>query len=160
MSSETYWWLIQAGDAWATAGNSTQAMQVLTRAREVANRQVASDPSNSQWQRDLSVSHNKIGDMQSAQGDLAAALKSYQAGTAIRQKLAASDPSNSQWQADLAVSAWKIGTLKGSPQSKAEQRAVLMQGLKVLDGLAQRQVLAPTQEGWPEMFRQAIAALQ
>ena len=208
VSSETYWWLIQAGDAWATAGNSTQAMQVLTRAREVANRQVASDPSNSQWQRDLSishikigetqsaqgdlagalksyqagmaiaqklaasdpsnsqwqrdlsVSHNKIGDTQSAQGDLTGALKSYQAGMAIRQKLAASDPSNSEWQADLAVSAWKIGTLKGSPQSKAEQRAVLMQGLKVLDGLAQRQVLAPTQEGWPEMFRQAIAALQ
>ena len=79
---------------------------------------------------------------------------------AIRQKLAASDASNSEWQSDVAISAWKIGTLKGSPQSKAEQRAVLMQGLKVLDGLAQRHVLAPTQQRWPEMFRKAIAALQ
>ena len=79
---------------------------------------------------------------------------------AIRQKLAASDASNSQWQSDVAISAWKTGTLKGSAQSKVEQRAVLMQGLKVLDGLAQRQVLAPTQQGWPEMFRKAIAELQ
>jgi hypothetical protein len=30
------------------------------------------------WQRDLSVSHNKIGDVQQAQGDLAATLTSYQ----------------------------------------------------------------------------------
>ena len=87
-------------------------MQVLTRAREVANRQVASDPSNSQW------------------------------------------------QSDVAVSAWKIGTLKGSPQSAAERRVVLVQGLKVLDSLAQRQLLAPARASWPEMFRKVIAELQ
>ena len=126
----------------------------------IAQKLAASDASNSQWRRDLSVSHNTIGETQSAQGDLAEALKSYQAGMAIRQKLAAINPSNSQWQNDVAVSAWRIGTLKGSPQSAAERRAVLVQGLKVLDSLAQRQVLAPTQEGWPGMFRQAIAALQ
>ena len=79
---------------------------------------------------------------------------------AIARKLAASDPSNSEWQTDVAVSAWKIGTLKGSPQSDAERRAVLAQGLKGLDSLAQRQRLAPTQADWPEMFRKAIAELQ
>jgi hypothetical protein len=35
---------------------------------------------NAGWQRDLSVSHNKIGDVQRAQGDLAAALTSYRVG--------------------------------------------------------------------------------
>ena len=117
----------------------------------IAQKLAASDPSNSQWQRDLSISHERIGDTQRAQGDLAGALKSYQAGMAIRQRMAASDPSNSEWQTDVAVSAWKIGTLKGSPQSDAERRAVLAQGLKVLDSLAQRQLLAPTQADWPEM---------
>ncbi|MBF0144499.1 MAG: hypothetical protein HQL59_13715, partial [Magnetococcales bacterium] len=38
----------------------------------------ASDPSNAEWQRDLSVSHEKIGEVLSAQGDLAGALRAFQ----------------------------------------------------------------------------------
>ena len=37
-----------------------------------------SDPGNADWQRDLSVSFERIGDVQVAQGDLSGALKSYQ----------------------------------------------------------------------------------
>ncbi len=207
VASESFWWLLQASDAWTTAGNSTEALRILERARRAAANQVASDPSNSGWQRDLSVSHERIGNTQSAQGDLAGALKSYQAsmairqklaasdasnsgwqrdlsvshnktgdtqsvqnelagalksyqaGMTIRQKLAASDASNSEWQTDVAVSAWKIGTLKGSEQSHGDRRAVLAQGLKILDSLAQQQRLIPKWAGWPERFRKAIADL-
>ena len=53
---------------------------------------------NAGWQRDLSVSHNKIGDVQQAQGDLAAALASYQASLAIAERLAKADPGNAGWQ--------------------------------------------------------------
>ena len=148
------------GDVSLRLGNLAEANGAYTRALELAERRLVADVSNSEWQRDLSVSHNKIGETQSAQGDLAGALKSYQAGMAIRQKLAASDPSNSEWQTDVAVSAWKIGTLKGSPQSAAERRVVLVQGLNVLDSLAQRHLLAPARASWPEMFRKVIAELQ
>ena len=79
---------------------------------------------------------------------------------AIAQKLAASDPSNSGWQTDVAASTWKIGALKGSLQSRAERRAVLEQGLKILDTLAQRELLIPAQAEWPAMFQQVIAELQ
>ena len=95
-----------------------------------------------------------------AQGDGAQALAAYRKGLAIREALAARDPANTGWQRDKAVSAWKVGTLKGSLQSNAERREVLVKGLKVLDGLAQRQLLAPPQAGWPEMFRKAISELQ
>jgi tetratricopeptide (TPR) repeat protein len=148
------------GDTQSAQGELVGALKSYRAGMTIAQNLVASDPSNSQWQRDLSFSYSKIGDTQSAQGDHAAALKSYQASMAIRQNLAASDPSNSQCQTDVAVSAWKIGTLKASSQSKTDQRAVLMHGLRVLDALAQRQRLAPTQAGWPEMFRKAIAQLQ
>ena len=101
----------------------------------VANiRSVASCHLVRKWQRHLSFRHKKIGETQSQQGDRAGALKSYQANKAIAQKLAASDPSNSRWQADVAVSAWNIGTMKGSPQTNAERRAVLAQGLKSPSG--------------------------
>src|SRR3954451_4492795 len=46
------------------------------------------DPGNAGWQRDLSVSYNKIGDVQVEQGDLAAALASYRASLAIAEGLA------------------------------------------------------------------------
>ena len=48
--------------------------------------------------RDLPVSYNKIGDVQSAQGDLPSALSSYSKGLEIREKLAARDPANRQWR--------------------------------------------------------------
>ncbi len=52
------------------------------------------DPANTQWQRDLSVSHDKIGDAAVAAGDLTAARASYQASLDIATRLTAADPAN------------------------------------------------------------------
>src|SRR4051794_19660638 len=71
-----------------------------------------SDPGNAGWQRDLSVSYEKIGDVQVAQGDLASALQSYRASLRIRERLAKSDPGNAGWQRDLSVSYEKIGDVQ------------------------------------------------
>jgi hypothetical protein len=62
------------------------------------DRLAKADPGNAGWQRDLSVSHDKIGDVQFKQGDLTAALTSYQASLAIRDRLAKADPGNAGWQ--------------------------------------------------------------
>jgi hypothetical protein len=60
----------------------------------IADRLAKADPSNASWQRDLSISHRKIGDVQLAQGNLPAALTSYQASHDIFDRLAKADPSN------------------------------------------------------------------
>ena len=44
---------------------------------ELFERLAKADPNNAGWQRDLSVSYAKVGDVQVAQGDLAGALKSF-----------------------------------------------------------------------------------
>ena len=67
------------------------------------------DPGNAGWQRDLSVSHDQIGDVLRAQGNLPAALDSYQASLAIADRLAKADPGNAGWQRDLSVSHDRIG---------------------------------------------------
>ena len=54
--------------------------------------------------RELSVSHEKFGNVLSAQGNLPGALESYRADLAITDRLAKSDPGNAGWQRDLAVS--------------------------------------------------------
>ena len=64
---------------------------------------LAGNPGNAGWQHDLSVSYDKVGDVQVAQGDLAGALKSFRDSLAIRERLAQSDPGHAGWQRDLSV---------------------------------------------------------
>jgi tetratricopeptide (TPR) repeat protein len=69
------------------------------------------DPGNAGWQRDLSVSYEKVADVLVAQGDLTAALQAYREDLAIAERLAKADPSNAGWQRDLQTSIGKIGNL-------------------------------------------------
>ena len=78
----------------------------------IAERLAKADPGNAGWQRDLSVSHDRIGDVQVAQGDLSAALTSYRASLAIRERLTKADPGNAEWQRDLSVSHDRIGDVQ------------------------------------------------
>jgi hypothetical protein len=68
------------------------ASGAFTAALRLAKSRRAGDPANTQWQRDLSVSHNKIGDVLLAQGDRPASLAAYRQSLAIREALAGRDP--------------------------------------------------------------------
>ena len=63
-------------------------------------------------QRDLSVSYNKLGDVQRQQGDTAGALAAYEQGLGNRDKLAAANPQDAQGQRDLSISYEKLGDVK------------------------------------------------
>jgi hypothetical protein len=75
----------------------------------IADRLAKADAGNAGWQRDLSVSYNKIGDVLKDQGNLPEALKSVRDGLAIADRLAKADAGNAGWQRDLSVSYNKIG---------------------------------------------------
>ena len=81
-----------------------KALKAYLDARRIRESLTAIDGSNSRWQRDLSVSCNKVGDALAAQDRLDEALKSYQDSLAIRERLAVNDGSNLQSQRDLSVS--------------------------------------------------------
>ncbi|MCX6880092.1 MAG: toll/interleukin-1 receptor domain-containing protein, partial [Verrucomicrobia bacterium] len=74
------------------------AATFLATVHSVIERLAASDPANAEWQRDLSVSLIKLGDLAVAQGDLAGALRYFTQDMAIAERLAASDPANAEWQ--------------------------------------------------------------
>ena len=78
----------------------------------IRERLAKADPANADWQRDLSVAHSKIGDVQEAQGDLSAALESYRATITISEHLAKADPDNADRQRDLSVSHDRIGNVQ------------------------------------------------
>ena len=60
-------------------------------------------------QRGLSVSYERVGNVQKHQVDLPGALKSYRDSLGIREKLAKQDPGNAGWQRDLSVSYDNVG---------------------------------------------------
>jgi hypothetical protein len=116
------------------------------------------DPANTQWQRDLSVSNNKIGDVLVVQGDGPGALAAYQAGLAIREGLAKRDPANTEWQVDVAVSCAKLGSLD-SLLLIQERQEYLSRGLNLLTTLKQAGKLHANQD-WTGWFDSALRSLK
>ena len=116
----------------------------------------AHDVANSGWQRDLSVSHNKIGNVLVAQGDLAGALAAYQADLKICETLAAHDVANVQWQIDVAISCGKLGMHAGIATD--ERRGYLQRGLEIEQSLKDLGRLPPNQD-WIGWFEQRLQEL-
>jgi predicted negative regulator of RcsB-dependent stress response len=108
-------------------------------------RLATSDPGDAGWQRDLSVSYNKVGDVQVAQGDRAGALKSYRDSLAIAERLATSDPGNAGWQRDLSVSYEKVGDVQVAQGDLAGALKSYRDSLAIAERLATSD---PGNAGW------------
>jgi tetratricopeptide (TPR) repeat protein len=100
-----------ADDDLAMAGDLPAARQRYEASLANALRLVAREPDNSGWQRELSVSYEKLGNLAMAVGDIAAARQRYKASLGIRERLAAHEVDNAEWQRDLSVSHEKLGNL-------------------------------------------------
>jgi tetratricopeptide (TPR) repeat protein len=106
------WAKFGTGDIERQRGDLGGALATYHEAETTVERLAKSDPDNTSWQRDLSVSYEKVGDVQVAQGTLPAALASYQASLTIRDRLAKSDPGDAGRQFDLGISDERIGDVQ------------------------------------------------
>ena len=105
-------WIVVADlevEALLRAGKLSAAIRSLQAIHQHVQKRANTEPDTKEWQRDLSISHNKLGDAAASVGDVAAARIAYQASMHIRLHLLATDPGNSQWQRDLSVSYDKLG---------------------------------------------------
>jgi hypothetical protein len=64
---------------------------------------------NARWQRELSVSIGKLGQVRLASGDSAGALADYNESAVIARRLAAADPGSLQMQHDLSAGLEMVG---------------------------------------------------
>ena len=103
-----YWAMLGLGDIRRARGNLSDALLAYKEAATDADRLAKADPGNADWQRDLSVSYNKVGDVLVAQGNLPEALKSFSGSLAIADRLAKANPGNVGWQRDVWVSYGKV----------------------------------------------------
>jgi tetratricopeptide (TPR) repeat protein len=90
-------------------GNLTAALQAYRDSLAIAERLAKADPRHAGWQRDLSVSYYKVGNVLETQGKLGDALNAYRDSLAIFERLAKADPGNAGWQRDLSVSYHRVG---------------------------------------------------
>ena len=120
-------------------------------------RLAAQDPANAGWQRDLGISHNRIGAIHhrigrilEAQGDLAGALAAQEKTLAIMERLAAQDPANAGLQYDLSVSLYGIRTLEIALEDWQAAASTVASEAEVMKRLV---ALDPDNSGWWNEFR-------
>ena len=130
--------LFDVRDAVAHSTRLSTRKQLVGTAQQTLIRLVQVDPANTEWQHNLSVSNDTIGDVLVAQGEGPAALRAYQEALTIREGLAKLDPANTEWQRDLFVSKVKIGNVLVSQGDGARALVAYQAGLTIAEGLAKR----------------------
>lgn len=108
----------------------------------IAKTLAAQDPGNAGWQRGLSVSLDRIGNILNAQGKVDAALTSYHERLAIRETIAALNNGSIRAELDLVVSHTKVSTASVAP------RPDLKAALAILLRLQSEGRLPPANESW------------
>ncbi|MFN9629578.1 MAG: NB-ARC domain-containing protein, partial [Cyanobacteriota bacterium] len=126
------------GDVRRAQGNGPGALAAYQAGLTIAEDLAKRDPANTEWHRDLSVSHYRIGDVLVSQGNGPGALAAYHAGLTIAEDLAKRDPANTQWQRDLSVSNTKIGDVLVSQGNGPGALAAYQASLTILEDLAKR----------------------
>ncbi len=140
-----YWSRLGLGDILSDRGDLSGAMGEYADARTIAERLSAADPKDVNWQRDLSVSLNKVGDVLVAQGKGEEALTTYRDSLAIFERLARSDPANARWQRDLSISFIKVGDVLVAQRKGEEALTAYRDSLAIFERLARSD---PANAGW------------
>jgi tetratricopeptide (TPR) repeat protein len=137
--------LVTASDDLVTADDRKDRLGAYRAALSNYKKLARRDPSNAEWQCDLAVCHNKIGDVLLAEGNRAAALGEYRQSLAIVEELARRDPGNAGWQRDLSVSHNRIGDMLLAEGNRTAALGEYRQSLAIREALVRRD---PGNAGW------------
>lgn len=131
--------LAHQADLLAEQGRHAEALSLYQQAHTHFGALAYRSPNNTTWQRNLSVSHNRIGDIYAALGKPTEALLSFQDALAIRRKLVESEPDNIAWQGDLARSYARLGDAYEAIGDLTQAGFSLQNALAISKKLAERE---------------------
>jgi tetratricopeptide (TPR) repeat protein len=134
-SPETSWSLfrtwIQIGSVRSQRGESTAAFQSYRAGFEIAAQSANAEADNAGWQRNLSISYDKLGEVLLYQGNLKEALKSFQDGLAIKDRLAKTNPNSIENQHSLCASYDRIGEAQAALGNSEDALKSFQDGLAI-----------------------------
>jgi tetratricopeptide (TPR) repeat protein len=135
--SEAYpGFLRESADALSILGAGTPAMERYQRALDLSQRLASAEPQRADYQRDLSVSFERMGDLLVSLGEGEEARRFYQDALNLRQRLASAEPQRADYQRDLSVSFNKMGDLLVSLGEGEEARRFYQDALNLSQRLA------------------------
>jgi serine/threonine protein kinase/tetratricopeptide (TPR) repeat protein len=114
------------------------------------------DPSNIEWQRDLSVSYHKLAGMHFAAGKLELALETFRNDLALVQALSERDPTDTMRQHDVSVAHVNVARVLRAREERAAALAEYEKALAIRRRLATQ---APTNTEWQRSVAVACSQL-
>jgi tetratricopeptide (TPR) repeat protein len=137
-------------------GKLEQALKSYSDSLAIRERLAATDPSNTQWQSDLTWSYMNLGDVLVQQGRLEEALKVYGDSLAVAERLAAADPSNAQSQSNLAVAYNRVGDALTAQGKLEEALKPFRDSLAIAERLA---AADPSNAQWQQNLQGSIGSI-
>lgn len=104
--------LINRGVQLSAAGELPEARESFQQALDISQKLSAKDPSRTEWQQNLAISYQQIGNVLAAEGNLTKAFAAYQESNQILQALVDRDKENALWQRDLSLTLEKVGDVR------------------------------------------------
>ena len=101
----------QEARAFLALGQSARAFERYGAMQRELERKAKAEPDRADYQRDLSVSYNKMGDLYRSLGQGEQAREAYASSLSIRDRLAKAEPDRADYQRDLSVSYERMGDL-------------------------------------------------
>ena len=115
--------------------NPDEALRTLKEALALAERWSKIDPQNQEWQRELSVSYEFIGDVLMARGNWTDSLKYFQDGLAVADRLAKSDPDNRGYAHGLANLYFRDGEVLDEQGNQVEALKNFQEAMAIAESL-------------------------
>jgi tetratricopeptide (TPR) repeat protein len=135
-------------------GDLAAALGSYQASRDIADRLAKADPGNAEWQRDLSIAHERIGDVRSRRGETIQAIAAFEQALRVYRELQARNPGDIPSRVFSVVPLWRLGQLRGR-----EGRADLEAALAILKPLAAADRLDAGRRGWIEAIQNELSAL-
>jgi len=120
----------------------------------IAERLAANEPERTDYQRDLSVSHDNMGELFRALGQTGDAHKAYAAALEIRERLAANERVRADYQMDVVGSLARTALHAG-----CGARALLERAASILQTLDADGRLAPADRPKIDAIAELLASL-
>lgn len=130
--------LMKLGDRYLLRGDLQRASDAFEGSIPLIQMLVDSDPSNPNWRRDLSIYHERIGNLLKAEGDRDGALREYRTSLEIVQQLVMKEPDNVSWQRGLSIAREKIGDILMAQGDAAGALDEYRMDLEIAERLAMR----------------------
>ena len=115
----------------------------------------ATEPNRTDYQRDLSVSYERMGDLLKTLGQAEQARQAYQRSLDIRERLTAAEPDRADAAWDLVVSLYKVAQI-----DEDHNRELLSRALTILRRLYAAGSLYPNQVQAMEQLEEMLGAAE